>query len=258
MIRSYLTLSFFFFLGLINVFAQKTHLKQGALWFRYQLNLDLPKQFKIKSEVEERFFVEPEVKHQQFYVRAVAGKEFKSKWFVGVGFAYFGNASNDATNTSSLIASEYRPYLEISAKQKINGWFGINHRYKVEGRFQQKTNSAYTEIIDGYNKTCRFRYQLGLEFIPFKKDEKELRVKLTDEIMLNAGKIIGNNLFDQNRVSSAIQYNFTKNTGMELSYIFWLQQLNSGNKMYNRHIFRATFINNFTIHKKHKSTDKNN
>ncbi|HNF48715.1 MAG TPA: DUF2490 domain-containing protein [Chitinophagales bacterium] len=252
MFRHSLTLTFFFFLGLINVFAQKSHIKQGSVWYRYQLNLQLPKDIKLKTEAEERTWVAPVLKQHQFYVRSVAGKEFKSKWFVGLGFAYFANGANDAINTSKLIASEFRPFLEISAKQRINSRFAVNHRYKIEGRFQQKTNAAYTERLDGYNKSCRFRYQLGLEYSPFQKDEKEIKLKLADEIMINAGKSVGKNIFDQNRVITAFQYNFNKKIGIELSYIFWLQQLSSGDKMYNRHIMRITFINNFSISKKVK------
>lgn len=246
------TVVFILIFNSIFVFAQKQHIAQGNLFFRYQLNLKLPKDFKIKTEVEERMFIKPTIKHQQFYVRAVAGKEFKQNWFIGVGFAFFGNSPNDPINESKLIAPEYRPYLEISNNQKITNKFSITNRYKVEGRFMKSTNAEYTSLVDGFSNSCRFRYQIGLEYTPYRNVEKELKLKMYDEVMVQIGKSVGKNIFDQNRVGLAVQYNFNKKVGAELSYIFWLQQLKSGDKVYSRQILRFTLINNFSISKKHK------
>jgi hypothetical protein len=74
-----------------------------------------------------------------------------------------------------------------------------------------------------------------------------------DEILINAGKNIQNNIFDQNRVGVAVRYNFNKMFGLEMSYFNWLQQRANGTDFYNRQILRCTFYNNFTINKKDKS-----
>lgn len=46
--------------------------------------------------------------------------------------------------------------------------------------------------------------------------------------MLNAGKSIVRNIFDQNRIGFSARYNFNKRVGIEIGYINWFQQRPSG------------------------------
>jgi hypothetical protein len=96
----------------------------------------------------------------------------------------------------------------------------------------------------------RFRFQLVVNYTVYKKDEKSLQLIAFDEIMLNAGKSIVRNIFDQNRFGVSARYNFNNKIGMELGYINWFQQRPSGIDFYNRQILRYTLHTNFEIKKK--------
>ena len=247
-----LGLSFILLLWSTSLFSQRDKLQQTALWFRYSNNVSLPKEVKLKSELEHRLFIIPMVRTHQLYLRLIAEKHFKKDWFVGGGFALFMNGANDARNESKLLTTEPRPFIDIGYRQKINDKLLINHRYRTEWRFFKNTNQAYTELEDGFRDNFRFRYQLMLEYMPFKKEEKELRLRTFNEIMINAGKNVGRNIFDQNRTSLGIQFNINKFIGIETSYIFWIQQQASGDSFISRHIVRFGLVSNFSIQKKEK------
>ncbi|HNL17523.1 MAG TPA: DUF2490 domain-containing protein, partial [Chitinophagales bacterium] len=131
-------------------------------------------------------------------------------------------------------------------------FFSIVHRYRTEWRFIKNTNKAFTEKIDGFKNYFRFRYQISLNTIAFKKDDKELSFALFEEVFINAGKKVQKNVFDQNRLGLAVKYNFNKTVATEISYIYNIQQKSNGDDMYNRQILRFTLYTNFNILKKEK------
>ncbi|QQR97559.1 MAG: DUF2490 domain-containing protein [Sphingobacteriales bacterium] len=235
-----------------NMFA-KNKTNQSLVWLRYNAQIQLPKKFLLKAETEERFFMTKNIKQHQFIYRISVDKQFPKNWNIGLGFVNFWASSNNELSNTNLVAPEWRTQLEISNQQKISDKFSIQHRYRAESRFIHNTNKEYTALESGYKHTFRFRYQIALTYIPFKKEEKELRLSVFDEILINAGKNIQNNIFDQNRVGVAVRYNFNKMFGLEMSYFNWLQQRANGTDFYNRQILRCTFYNNFTINKKDKS-----
>lgn len=236
--------------------AERQKIYQGSVWFRYMNILQLPQNWRIRSEVENRVFIQPEVKEHQLLVRNQAEKHFKKGWHLGLGFVFFANGANDPELSTTLLAPEQRPYLEAGYRQSVNDWFNITHRYRAEWRFLHNVNSNLTALTDGYRNFFRFRYQLNLEFIPFKKGEKELRLRLADEVMLNAGKNITRNIFDQNRLMAAVQFNVNERLGFEAWYIFWMQQQANGDQFFSRQILRLGIVSNFDLSNKKSNKEK--
>jgi hypothetical protein len=225
---------------------------QSLLWLRYNAQIQLPKKFLIKAETEERFFLTKRIKQHQYIYRISVDKQFKNNWNIGVGFTNFWASTNDELSTTKLLVPEWRSQVEIINQQKIIEKLSVQHRIRTEWRFIHNTNKSYTELEDGYTNNFRFRYQITLNFIAYKKEEKELKFSIFDEILLNAGKSIQKNIFDQNRIGIAVRYNFNKKVGTEISYLNWYQQRANGIDIYNRQILRFTLYNNFNITKKEK------
>ena len=70
--------------------------------------------------------------------------------------------------------------------------------------------------------------------------------KAGDEIMLNAGKKIVKNIFEQNRFNTAISYRATKYFTFDLGYTYGFQQKSSGD--YNEaNIFRFSIQHRIKI-----------
>ncbi len=71
-----------------------------------------------------------------------------------------------------------------------------------------------------------------------------------DEIMINGGKNIVKNTFDQNRIYGALQYGVNKNIALELGYLNSFQQRPSGVDYFDRDIIRFTFYHKINLQKK--------
>jgi hypothetical protein len=58
--------------------------------------------------------------------------------------------------------------------------------------------------------------------------------------MINVGKAIVYNQFDQNRIYVGIEQGLGKGISAEIGYLYWYQQRASGNQFFERDIIRFT------------------
>lgn len=215
-----------------GVKAQKSVETQHLLWTRYYIKLKLNDNYQIRQEIEERTYWFPWRQHQ-FVTRTFAERKLGKGWNAGLGFTYFlQSLPHDPEITISENRTELRPQLEIAYKQTISEKLTLHHRYWSEFRFFEQSNGSFQF---GNNRT---RYKLEIRYSPIEK----LTLKAFDEIHINIGKKIVQNVFDQNRYGASIQYMPIENLGFELGYFNWFQERKSGVDFYNRHIVR------FTIH----------
>src|SRR5205085_7086158 len=83
----------------------------------------------------------------------------------------------------------------------------------------------------------RFRYKLETHY----SISSKFNVIAFDEIFINVGKKIINNTFDHNRLGLGLQFSLLKNLDLELTYINWFQELQSGSEYFKRDIVRLAF-----------------
>jgi hypothetical protein len=95
----------------------------------------------------------------------------------------------------------------------------------------------------------RFRYQFRTQMALWSSDQKQFYAAAADEIFIGAGKNLGTNIFDQNRIFLLAGYKFNKNISVEAGYIN--QTLQQGRKINDKTIiqrnngFVFTTIGNF-------------
>ena len=77
-----------------------------------------------------------------------------------------------------------------------------------------------------------------------------MKAIVNDELMINGGKNVVKNTFDQNRIYAAFQYGVNKNIALELGYLNSFQQRASGVDYFDRDIIRFTFYHKINLHKK--------
>ena len=222
-----------------SVNAQKNVDNQHLLWTRYYLKIKLNDKYQIGQEVEERTYWFPWRQHQ-FISRTHLEKKLEKGWSVGTGFSYFLQAlpqDPEITNYSNQV--ELRPQLELGYKQSISENLSITHRYWSEFRFFEQPNGSFEY---GNNRT---RYKIELRYTPNSK----LSLIAFDEIFINMGGKIVQNVFDQNRLGASIQYMPNENFGFEWGYFNWYQQRKSGVDFYNRDIVRFTIHQTINLNK---------
>lgn len=220
--------------------AQKQVEHQQQVWYAYFNTIQFDTTWSLTSEFQERRFINPSAQHQ-FIIRAQVRRKLGAGWAVSAGMCIFYHRSNDPESDNDLTVPEFRPHIEFNHKQKIH-FLRLEHRYKVEARFFHNTNTTLTDLEEGYTyTTMRIRYQLQLAYPLVKfNDAQTLSLKAGDEILLNAGKKIVKNVFDQNRWFVGLNMAFSPSFSVEVGYLNWFQEQSSGTDYYNRDILRLT------------------
>ncbi|AVR45476.1 hypothetical protein C7S20_09455 [Christiangramia fulva] len=231
-IRPIVFTTFLFGLFSIALNAQKKVETQHLLWTRYSLKVKLDDNYQIRQEIEERTYWFPWRQHQ-FLSRTFGERKLGKGWNGGLGFTYFlQSLPHDPEIKAFHNRTELRPQLELAYTQNVSEKISLHHRYWSDFRFFEQPNGSFKY---GNNRS---RYKFEIRYYPF----QNLTLKAFDEILINIGGEIVQNVFDQNRYGASVQYMPIKNFGFELGYINWFQQQKSGVDFYNRHILR------FTIH----------
>ncbi|MEW5677159.1 DUF2490 domain-containing protein [Flavobacterium enshiense] len=232
----------------LNVQAQKRVTHQTLLWYGYYNSLIFNEKWSLKSEIQERQFINPSAQHQLVF-RTNLERKLVENWSVSAGMTLFLQSPNNPESESNLMVPELRPDLGFNNKQKLS-FMTISHRYKAEARFFHDVEN--NELVGGYRfSNFRFRYQLGFDIPVIKKEDQEkVIVKVKDEVMLNFGSKIVKNTFDQNRIYLALNYAFSPKYAVEVGYMNWFQQQKSGVDFYNRDIVRFSVFHNLNLKKK--------
>jgi len=240
--------TFFLFLscGFMNAQTEKNVDHQSLLWTRYNNQLTINNKWSLHSEFDNRIFTNPV--QQNLYVMRIQGRyKINKSLELGAGFAYFSVTTQDPEVTFDFKIPEYRGQQDITWKQEYSN-FTLNQRLQIEERFFHNANKE--GLLPGTTFYRRFRYRLQGDFNFWKKENQYLKVIIYDELMINGGKNVLKNTFDQNRMYGALQYGVNKNIALELGYLNSFQQRQSGVDYFNRDIIRFTFYHKINLQKK--------
>lgn len=244
----------FYFFNIVNGFSQvntKVITHQHLIWYGYFNTINWNNKWFLTSEIQERHYYSPAKQHQ-FLVRSYLHFKLTNSGDISVGYTQFLQSPHNPYSSLNLMVPESRPHFEFNLKNtfdKIN----FTHRYRAEWRFFKNTNGV--ELLDGHWNYFRFRYRLGLEIQLHKNENKKqsLYLKISDEIHLNAGKNVGMNVFDQNRIYVGLNLQVNSSLSIECGYMNWFQQGFSGYEFYNRDIMRMIVFHKINVNNKIKN-----
>ena len=228
--------------------AQKNITHQSLIWYTFVQDMKINDRFSVYTDIQERHFVSP-VKQSQLVMRSTFKTAIKHNFDFGVGFCFF-LSNTDPTVDYDLQTPEVRPYIEFNNKQTFKR-VTVSHRARMEARFFHNIDG--TELVKGFSfGNMRFRYQFGLDILLNKpKEEKHaLKLKIMEEVMINFGKKIKYNALDQNRISVLLVYAPIQAVAFEVGYVNWFQQRPTGDKYFNRNIFRFGVVHHIHLKKK--------
>jgi hypothetical protein len=219
---------------------------QSLLWTRYYNQLTLNHKWSLHTEFDNRVFIKP-VEENLYLIRMHGRYKINNNFDAGAGFAYFSVATQNPDVTYDFRVPEYRTQQDITWKEDF-GSITLNQRFQIEERFIHNVNKE--GLVPGTTFSWRFRYRLQGEYSFWKKESQYLKAIVYDELMINAGKSIVKNTFDQNRISAALQYGVNKNIALELGYLNSFQQRASGVDYFDRDIIRFTFYHKIKLKEK--------
>lgn len=251
-----LTTALLLFTAIVNpakTHAQKTNIHQTQLWYAYFNNLKFSDKYRLLTDVQERQFIEPVGAQGNFILRTILYRNIGDGWEAGLGSALFFNSPQKIPAASNTVVPEIRPTFDIVNKQKA-GNLNLGQRYRIEARFNHEVLDD--KLVNGYKfSNFRFRYQFSADYPIIRNAQKKpvISVRAYDEVMVNFGKKIISNTFDQNRIYGGLLYDMNKSFSFELGYLNWFQETSDGKSYYNRNIIRLGINHRINLS---KSSDK--
>ncbi len=213
--------------------------KVNQLWGGYYSNIILSEKWAINSDLQYRtkdWYEHP----SQALGRTGLNYKINDKFSVTVGVAHFRFYVNDV-----VTRGEWRPWQEIAINDSYRK-LKIIHRFRVEERFNQKTEK--NSPVNSYGFNWRFRYKLDLQYQLLSiKEKRKFSLTLGNEILINAGSEITYNYFDQNRSSVGLLIELNKNFSLQPQFIYIWQQEANGKTLDKISVIRLNLIHKIKL-----------
>ncbi|WPR71824.1 DUF2490 domain-containing protein [Flavobacterium sp. NG2] len=159
--------------------------------------------------------------------------------------------------------NEQRLWEQLAINHKNSGRFFFDSRFRLEQRWSQSfTNTGtpmspnfarYDDPEEGYWKLrhrARYRFRVQVPLTSSTMKDNTLFLALADEIMVNVGKKVTANVFDQNRLSVALGWRFTKDSNIQLGYLNQFSEKSDGINKENNHTLTVGYTHNLDFTKK--------
>jgi hypothetical protein len=178
----------------LGLFAQAVKKNPTAhnnqIWFGYVTSTKISEKYSLWNDVHyvpESFFI----------IRTGLTRNVLENISVTGGYAFLKTAGPD----HKLSRTEHRPWGQLQSTNKFAKSWSLTERVRYEARFRQEIKEG--ELTDDFvfNHRVRFLLSLRKNFGDLKEKHSYPYAVLSDEVLLNYGKEIGSNTFDQNRLT---------------------------------------------------------
>ena len=217
--------------------AQNDRLKDPNFinWVQSINTISLNKKWSIQAEIQWRR-TDGLRNSQQNLFRPGINYKLHDNLVAHVGYGWIDTAPyGDYPIAANGNFPEHRIYEQLSIRQPIGKW-SLAHRFRVEQRWLGKRLPAIERIIDGWTFLHRFRYQFRTQYAAWSANQKQFYIAAADEIFIGAGKNLGANIFDQNRIFFLAGYTFNDHISVEAGFLN--QTLQQGKKVNDRTIMQ--------------------
>ncbi len=205
---------------------QTKHIETGtAFWTAATINAKLPHKLLLTADYQYRRTGDFDLLTQTSY-RAGLGAHLAENLTAIAGLAYMNYyptfESVSGAIWTNVTRHEYRAWEQISISGKVGG-LPLQHRYRAEHRWTpyQKGNV----LADSFRFNHRVRYRVSTELPLITRMDTaghkstKLKLVLSDEVMVNLGKQIAVNVFDQNRIIAGLAAPLGRGVQLQVSYL---------------------------------------
>jgi hypothetical protein len=140
---------------------------------------------------------------------------------------------------------EHRLYQQLVLKG-AEGRVALTHRYRLEQRWVTHPGAADA------THTNRIRYQVKA-VLPLAGKTVAANtpyLSASEEVMVNFGRQVARNVFDQNRAALALGYKFSSAAALEAGYLHQLAAQRNGRIFEYNHILNISYIYNLDLRRK--------
>lgn len=172
-------------------------------WIMYFGTNKITDKWSIHSEIQYRNHTIEPINIEQLLLRTGANYHLKENAIVTLGYGFVGSYEFESEQKAPE-SKEHRIFQQLILNNKLNR-LKFEHRYRLEQRW---VNSEYRN---------RLRYRLML-FLPLNKPtitKGTVFLGIYDEIFMNTKR----EFFDRNRFYTAVGYQFSKSTQVQVGYL---------------------------------------
>jgi hypothetical protein len=167
---------------------------------------------------------------QQSLFRVGANRKLNEQVTVHLGYGWIETFPyGDFPIASAGTFPEHRIYEQVSFRQPIKKWI-ITHRFRIEQRWLGRVQPGTGRVIEEWLFVHRFRYQFRTQLSLSSK----WYAVAADELFIGAGKNVGVNIFDQNRIFLLAGCKLNPAVSIEAGY--FNQTLQQGRRVNNNSI----------------------
>lgn len=159
---------------------------------------------------------------QQSLARLGVVRSLSDQAKLGAGYTYFVTFpyGRYPQADAGVPYPEHRLYEDIQFKSSY-GKLELSQRFRLEQRWLATLSEQDPRQVAAWKFQHRIRYQIAGKF-PLKGttiDDGELYLTFFDELFVSFGRNVGQNIFNQNRLSGGVGYQIRDNFQLELTYL---------------------------------------
>lgn len=225
-----MTFRYLLFLLLLSAtsFGQQNRIidRNAIGWFTYNGDHKLSKRWELHTEYQWRR-VELIKAWQQSLARVGLAYALTDQVKLGGGYTFFTTFpyGDYPVADAGVPTIESRTHEDIQLSTST-GIVKLNHRFRLEQRWLGIGADANPRHIAGWEYQNRARYQIS-GTIPLQGatiDDGEWYVNFFDELFIGFGRNVEQNVFNQNRISGGLGYQFRDSFKIELNYLNQISQ----------------------------------
>lgn len=208
-------------------------------WYVYEGDHQVSKKWELHTEYQWRR-VEFIKKWQQSLARIGVAYQLLPNLKVGTGytsFITFPYGDFPAADTGEPYP-ERRLHQDLQLTDTIR-IIRLQHRFRLEQRWLGQLQENPGKAIKNWEYQNRIRYQIAV-VVPLQGssiEDHEWYLNFFDEIFMGFGKNVGLNIFNQNRISGGLGYQFAGNFQAELNYLYQVTQHAEPERVTNQSVF---------------------
>lgn len=213
---SLLFISLFFFSFFAEAQNDRLADKNSIMWPQIHASIKLNKHFDLLAEYQWRR-TDGFKNWQQSLLRGAIQYKLHPQVAVAAGYGWIETfVYGDYPIAANGTFPEHRIYEQLTYKSNLSK-LTINQRLRIEQRWLGKRTLSSERKIEDWVFSHRFRYLLRLQH-PLGSSGKWYAAA-ADEIFINAGKNVGINVFDQNRIMLLFGRKINSTFGIEAGYL---------------------------------------
>ncbi len=212
-------------------------------WYVYNGDHKLSKRWELHTEYQWRR-VELIRSWQQSLARMGLAYKLTEQVKLGGGYTFFTTFpyGDYPVADAGVPTIENRTHQDIQLSSNA-GRLELSHRFRLEQRWLGQGDDTNPRRIADWEYQNRVRYQVS-GTVPLKGvtiDDGEWYVNFFDELFIGFGRNVGQNVFNQNRISGGLGYQVSDGFKIELNYLNQITQHPENEPLTNKPVFE---INN--------------